>query len=33
MGQAFGVTRMRLERLGDERERTNEKIQDLLALA
>lgn len=33
MSQAFGVTRMRLERLGDERDRTNEKIQDLLALA
>lgn len=33
MAQAFGVTRMRLERLGDERDRTNEKIQDLLALA
>ena len=33
MAQAFGITRMRLERLGDERERTNEKIQDLLALA
>ncbi len=33
MAQAFGVTRMRLERLGDERDRTNEKIQDLLSLA
>jgi HK97 family phage major capsid protein len=33
MAQSFGVTRMRLERLGDERDRTNEKIQDLLALA
>lgn len=28
-----GVTKMRLERLADERERTNEKIEDLLALA
>ena len=33
MAQAFGITRMRLERIGDERDRTNEKIQDLLALA
>ena len=33
MAQSFGITRMRLERLGDERDRTNEKIQDLLALA
>ncbi len=33
MAQSFGVTRMRLERLGDERDRTNEKIQDLLSLA
>jgi HK97 family phage major capsid protein len=33
MAKSFGVTRMRLERLGDERDRTNEKIQDLLELA
>ena len=33
MAQAFGITRMRLERIGDERDKTNEKIQDLLALA
>jgi HK97 family phage major capsid protein len=30
---ALGVTRMRLERLADERERTNEKITDLLGIA
>src|SRR5262245_55713479 len=30
---AMGTTRMRLERLNDERERTNEKIEDLLAIA
>ena len=33
MAQSFGVTRMRLERIGDDRDRTNEKITDLLALA
>jgi HK97 family phage major capsid protein len=33
MAEAFAVTRMRLERLADERERTNEKIEDLLKLA
>lgn len=30
---ALGVTRMRLERLADERERTNEKITDLITVA
>src|SRR5512138_487206 len=29
----MGVTKMRLERLGDERDRTQEKLTDLLALA
>jgi hypothetical protein len=33
MAQSFGVTLMRVQRLGDERDRTNEKIQDLLSLA
>ena len=33
MAGSFGVTKMRLERLGDERDRTQEKIQDLLSLA
>jgi HK97 family phage major capsid protein len=33
MPATLGVTRMRLERLADERERTNEKITDLLAIA
>lgn len=33
MAPALGVTRMRLERLADERERASEKIADLLAIA
>lgn len=33
MASAVGVTKMRLERLADERDRTNEKIQDIVALA
>src|SRR6188474_2938801 len=30
---ALGVTRMRLERLADEREKTGEKIEDMLKMA
>ena len=33
MSGQLGITRMRLERLADERERVNEKISDLLAVA